>query len=115
VIESVAEPVCRIDLEVLIHDSDIAELVVRGTLDAATAPMVSWLVDDQLELVGRPRPRISVDLRAVDFIDCAAVGCLVECAHACTRAGATMTVRPSPVVSRLLELAPAALTLDLSG
>src|SRR2546426_721949 len=75
-------------------------LEVSGELDIYTAPQaVAWLD----ELTAAPAPRLLVDLRAVDFIDCSGLAVLCRARRrAAQRRGSLSLVIDSPRIRRLL-------------
>ncbi|MZD05232.1 anti-sigma factor antagonist [Streptomyces sp. SID5785] len=61
----------------LTHDPHDGRTVVRirGEVDIATAPEIQHLLD---RATGGDRPRVLLDLRAVDFMDCSGLRLLVR-------------------------------------
>lgn len=78
-----------------------AEIEIAGDLVVSTAGLLEAAVNHCLH----ERPdRISVDLHAVRFMDCAALSTLLECrTRVRTQGVALAVVRPSPAVTRLLD------------
>ncbi len=85
------------------------ELVVRaaGEIDLATAPVLQQRLSEAIEAKSRD---VAVDLADVSFMDSTGLVALVEARESLERLGRQLIiVRPSPAVTRLLELA------DLDG
>lgn len=80
----------------------VVHLYFTGELDLATSPDVGlWIL--QAERPGVEE--IVVDLEQVSFIDSSAVHTLLRAAKRASDAGRILTIaRPSPVVTRILEL-----------
>ena len=57
------------------HAADETRVLVRGMLDVNTAPSLAEAVDD---LIAERRPRVVVDLSALDIIDSSGVAVLVK-------------------------------------
>jgi anti-sigma B factor antagonist len=57
------------------HAADETRVLVRGMLDVNTAPGLAEAVDD---LIAERRPRVVVDLSALDIIDSSGVAVLVK-------------------------------------
>lgn len=82
---------------------DAARVTVRGELDVATAPRL----DDALSEVEAPGRHVTVDLRALTFIDSSGINVLT--AHAARAAAERVTLSIFP------PGAPAARALDVAG
>lgn len=83
------------------HPPNTAVLVLRGSLDIDTAPV---LKANLTRLVERPSPRIVVDVAGLDFCDSMGVGVLVT-AHgrAMERGGWVRLAAPSGFLRRLFD------------
>jgi anti-sigma B factor antagonist len=81
------------------HPPNTAVLVLRGSLDIDTAPV---LKANLTRLVDRPSPRVVVDMAGLDFCDSMGVGVLVA-AHgrAMERGGWVRLAAPSGFIRRL--------------
>jgi anti-sigma B factor antagonist len=86
------------------RDGDVAVVRASGELDLATAPRLVRAIS--LDTDGR-RPRVLVDLAAVEFCDSAGLRALLGAAREVeARAGRlVVAVEPGGVVERLLEMA----------
>ena len=83
-------------------DETSAAVSPAGDLDVSTSPRLLALLEELLE---EGRTAITIDLRAVTFIDSSGLGALVK-AH--KRAGSTAqitVVQPRPHVHRAMEIA----------
>jgi len=83
------------------HPPNTAVLVLRGSLDIDTAPV---LKANLTRLVERPAPRVVVDVSGLDFCDSMGVGVLVT-AHgrALDRGGWVRLAAPSGFLQRLFS------------
>lgn len=80
----------------------LAVLKLSGDLDMSTEDHLSWGVE---QAIGRRCTCVAVDLAGVPFIDCSAVGTLVQAAHRLREvSGELVVTAASPQVVRLLEL-----------
>jgi anti-sigma B factor antagonist len=82
-------------------DEDTAAVSPSGDLDVSTSPRLLACID---ELLAEGRSRITLDMRAVTFIDSSGLGALVK---AYKRAGPSVTltvVEPRPHVHRAMEI-----------
>ena len=79
------------------------EVILRGELDAYTAPRLDTLLA-QVAQAGGPK-RIVVDLRELDFIDLTGIGTLVSANNGAQRRGRKLVLRsPSSQTLKLLEI-----------
>ena len=85
-------------------DGDVGIVRARGELDLANAPQLARAI--HLAAGGR-RPRVLVDLSALEFCDSAGLRALLGAAREVeARAGRlVVAVEPSGMVARLLEMA----------
>lgn len=91
----------------------LAVLQVHGELDFATAEHVGWAIG---QAIGHGCRLLALDLAAVSFIDCAAIGGLVAARHQVDSvSGHLWLTRVSPAVSRLLRLTGTAPLFELGG
>jgi anti-anti-sigma factor len=103
-----------LDLEVD-HDAGRAVICLRGSLDAATAPLLRQLIrhmvaDGTLEVV--------LDVRQVEVIDAAGLGVMAAARWQLVPDGGAVSLRsPSPAVLRVLEATGVAryFTIDLTA
>jgi len=92
------------DLRASVSSAPVDEVIARleGELDLTSAPMLSQLIDDALS-VGRPR--VTLDLSGVTFIDLHALEALLQADSRARQAGAELVLRsPSRRVLDLLLL-----------
>jgi anti-anti-sigma factor len=83
--------------------SNVAQLRLSGECDVAA---VSAIVSTCSHALADGADVIAVDLSDVTFIDCAALGAVIECHHRAVAAGALLRiVGTSPAVDRLRRLA----------
>ncbi len=82
--------------------TQVAEaLVVRGELDAYSAPLLA----DRLAISAAEGDAVRLDLSGIDFIDSSGLRALVDGHQQSEAAGRRLVLsRPSPVVTRLLEI-----------
>lgn len=83
------------------HDDSTAAVSPTGDLDVSTSPRLLACID---KLLGEGLSRITLDLRAVTFIDSSGLGALVK-AHKLAAPSAEITVvQPRPHVHRAMEI-----------
>lgn len=83
------------------QDECTAAVSPTGDLDVSTSPRLLACID---ELLAEGRSRITVDLRAVTFIDSSGLGALVK-AHKRAAPPAELTVvQPRPHIHRAMEI-----------
>ena len=83
------------------HDDATAAVSPSGDLDVSTSPRLLTCID---ELLAEGRSRITLDLRAVTFIDSSGLGALVK-AHKRAGSSAELTiVGPRSHVHRAMEI-----------
>jgi len=83
------------------HPPNTAVLVLRGSLDIDTAPV---LKANLTRLVERPSPRVIVDVSGLDFCDSMGVGVLVTASGRATeRGGWVRLAAPSSFLRRLFD------------
>ncbi len=85
----------------------LSVLKVHGDLDLSTAHHLRWAVDQALASGSKS---IAVDLTDVPFLDCAALGALVEAKQHVDATGQLWLHRVSDQVARLLQLTGTATT-----
>ncbi|MGI8686123.1 MAG: STAS domain-containing protein [Acidimicrobiales bacterium] len=82
-------------------DESTAAVSPTGDLDVSTSPRLLACID---ELLAEGRSRITLDMRAVTFIDSSGLGALVK-AHKRAAPSAQLTVvQPMPHVHRAMEI-----------
>lgn len=82
-------------------DDDSAAVSPAGDLDVSTSPRLLTCID---ELLAEGRTRITLDLRAVTFIDSSGLGALVK-AHKRAAPPAELTViQAQPHIHRAMEI-----------
>jgi anti-sigma B factor antagonist len=75
--------------------------VVKGELDASTAPLVAAAVSTEADNGGN----LLFDLSGVTFIDSSGLGVLVDLSRQVSERGGSVQLEdPSPSVTRLLEI-----------
>lgn len=83
------------------HDESSVAVSPAGDLDVSTSPRLLACID---ELLAEGRSKITLDLRAVTFIDSSGLGALVK-AHKRAAPPAELTVvQPRPHVHRAMEI-----------
>lgn len=84
------------------EDGPTAVVRVFGEVDLVSAPE---LHEEIVNASGTSAAQVVVDMTAVQFIDAAGIGALVGAAEVVQRQGGNLLLRrPSPAVSRLLEV-----------
>ncbi len=84
------------------QDETTAAVSPSGDLDVSTSPRLLACID---ELLAEGRSRITIDLRAVTFIDSSGLGALVKAQKRATPLAAELTVvQPRPHVHRAMEI-----------
>jgi len=86
------------DVEVTV-DGDTATVVLTGELELATVTALRRGVD---ELIAAGRPRISIDVAAVSFVDSTGLGALLYTKRRCEAAGGSFAL--TGVHGRVLRL-----------
>lgn len=85
------------------HGADEVVLVVGGTLDLASAPLLATVLAGVLRR--RRCGRVVLDLGDVGFMDATGLGCIVRAGQSLAVGGGALAVRrPSRPARRLLEL-----------
>jgi anti-sigma B factor antagonist len=89
-----------------------ATIVIRGELDAATAPLLARRLT---QILADEPQRLVFDMAGVGFIDCAAAR-LIAGTGRCLPVGRRPVIRrPSPAVRRMLELTGLAAHCEVEG
>ncbi|MGQ0520124.1 MAG: STAS domain-containing protein [Actinomycetota bacterium] len=83
------------------QDESSAAVSPTGDLDVSTSPRLLACID---ELLAEGRSRITLDLRAVTFIDSSGLGALVKAHKRAAPAGQLTIVDPRPHVHRAMEI-----------
>ena len=83
------------------QDDRTAAVSPAGDLDVSTSPRLLACID---ELLAEGRSEITLDLRAVTFIDSSGLGALVKAHKRTGPAGRLTIVQPRPHVHRAMEI-----------
>lgn len=84
--------------ELLTITPDDHGLIVRGEIDAHTAPALA-------ESIAASGPSVRLDLSGVEFVDSSGLRVLIEAHQRAVDEGGQLTLAdPSPAVQRLLEI-----------
>jgi len=82
-------------------DDLTAAVSPTGDLDVSTSPRLLACID---ELLAEGRSRITLDMRAVTFIDSSGLGALVKAHKRAASSGHLTVVQPRPHVHRAMEI-----------
>ncbi|KZB81492.1 STAS domain-containing protein [Amycolatopsis regifaucium] len=93
------------------HPHDAITIEVAGDVDAATSPRLRARLRDLVE--SRPSA-VVVDMTAVGFCDSSGLSVLVQLNRYCTESGIALSIRPSKVVRRAIELTGLLATLTMA-
>jgi anti-sigma B factor antagonist len=83
-------------------DELVAVITGEGRLNMVSAPLLREAV---IEAITAGRPRIVVDLSAIDFMDSSGLGALIGCLKSARQAGGDLRIcAPSSQVEMVLQL-----------
>lgn len=82
-------------------DDSTAAVSPAGDLDVSTSPRLLACID---ELLAEGRSKITLDLRAVTFIDSSGLGALVKAHKRAAPAAEITVVQPRPHIQRAMEI-----------
>lgn len=82
-------------------DDSTAAVSPTGDLDVSTSPRLLACID---ELLAEGRSRITLDMRAVTFIDSSGLGALVKAHKRAAPSAELSVVQPRPHVRRAMEI-----------
>ena len=83
-------------------ENGVATIVLRGELDAYSAPRLRQILDPQINAA---EPAVLIDMAALEYIDSAGLGVLVAALKQITdRDGRFGMISPSPLVARVLQV-----------
>ena len=98
-------------MSVLDNPDESIVMTVRGHLDIDSAPVLATTLD---QVLGRPVPRIVVDLSGVDFCDSTGLSEFVVGHNRAAAAGGWVRLAaPSPWLTRLLDTVGLSRRLDV--
>lgn len=83
------------------QDDSTAAVSPSGDLDVSTSPRLLACID---ELLAEGRSQITLDLRAVTFIDSSGLGALVQAHKRAAPSGELTVVKPRPHIHRAMEI-----------
>lgn len=93
-------------------DDSTAAVSPAGDLDVSTSPRLLQTIE---ELLAEGRSRITLDLRAVTFIDSSGLGALVKAHKRASSSAQLSVVRPRPHIYRAMEISGILKVIQVEG